>query len=347
MNIRILGVAVLAASLAFTGCSKKSDEEINTKSMAQIHAEEGVPVNVKSLKPANFRYILTYDSAVNGIKESTASAKIDDSVEKIHFSVGDQVKKDDVIVSFPKNNPAANYYQLKTSYENAKATFDRMSALFKAQGISKQDYDNAKTQYEVSLANWNNVKEKIDVIAPISGTLTRMNVTETDDVKSGDVLFAVSDISRLKSRIWIQEKDISSVKLGDTATATWEGNFIEGKIVQLDLAMNPDKQAFGAVIEFINNGTTIPSGVNAKITLVTYEKQNIVVLERKNIIFQGEKAFVFLAQDNKAVRKQIVTGKNFKDQVEIISGLKFGDALITDGNRNISDGTTIRVIDQE
>ena len=347
MNIRTLGLAVLAVSLTLTGCAKKSNEEINTKSMAQIQAEEGIPVNIQNIKPANFRYILTYDANVYGIAESTASAKLDDSVEKIHFNVGDKVNKDDTVISFPKDSPAANYYQAKTSYENAKALYNRMEALYKAEGVSKQDFDNARTQYEVSLANWNNVKESIDVSAPISGIITRMEVTETEDVKKGNVLFAVSDISRLKSRIWIQEKDISSVKQGDKAIATWEGNTIEGKIVQLDMAMNPDRQAFGAVIEFVNNGNIIPSGVNAKITLVTYEKQNIVVLERKNIIFQGNAAYVFLAQDNKAVKKQIVTGKSFRTQVEIVSGLKFGDALITDGNRNVSDGTLIKIANQE
>ena len=131
------------------------------------------------------------------------------------------------------------------------------------------------------------------------------------------------------------------------ATATWNGHEITGNIVQLDLALNPDKQAFGALIEFDNHDGKIPSGVNAKINIVAYEQNNVVALERKNITFDGNKAYVFVASGDKAVRKEVKTGTNFGNKVEIVSGLKAGELLITDGNKNITDGTFIRIINQE
>ena len=61
----------------------------------------------------------------------------------------------------------------------------------------------------------------------------------------------------------------------------------------------------------------------------------------------GSKAYVFIASGDKAVKREVKTGENFGNKVEIISGIKAGDKLITDGNKNIADGTFIRIINQE
>ena len=347
MKIRALCLAALAASVLLTGCTKKDTSEINTKSMAQIYNEEGTPVNVLTIKTGSFQSQLFYDSTLSGIYESTASAKISDSVESVKYAVGDYVEKNAIVVTFPKDNPSTSYYQAKTAYENAEATYKRMSKLYEAKGISRQDYDNAKAAYENAKANWNNMNEMVNVKAPISGILTRLEVQKTDNVKAGDVLFAITDATRLKGKVWIQDRDITKMEKGKKATATWEGRKLEGKIIQLDLSLNPDKQAFGALIEFDNSKGEIPSGVNAKVSIVSYEKNNTIILDRKNIIFDGEKTYVFLASGDKAVRKEIKLGESFGNQVEIKSGLKPGDKLITSGNKNISDGKFIRIINQE
>ena len=348
MKIRTLCLAALAASVALAGCNKdKTSEEINKKSMAQIYSEEGTPVNIATVRTSSFQTALSYDATVNGIYESTASAKLSDSVESVKYSVGDWVDKDAVVVTFPKDNPSANYYQAKSVYENTETTFKRMSSLYKSKGISQQEYDNARTSYENAKANWNNVNEMVNVKAPISGLITRLDVQKTDNVKAGDILFAVTDDSKLKGKVWIQERDIAKVSKGMKATAAWNGAEITGKIVQLDLALNPDKQAFGALFELENADVKIPSGVNAKINIVAYENNNVIALDRKNIIFDGSKAYVFIASGDKAVKKEVKTGENFGNKVEIISGIKAGDKLITDGNRNIADGTFIRIINQE
>ena len=215
MKFRTLCLAALAASVALAGCNKeKTSEEINKKSMAQIYSEEGTPVNTATVKTSSFQTALSYDATVNGIYESTASAKLSDSVESVKYSVGDWVDKDTVVVTFPKDNPSANYYQAKTVYENLEATYKRMSNLYNSKGISKQDYDNAKTAYENAKATWNNVNEMVNVKAPVRGLITRLDVQKTDNVKAGDILFAVTDDSKLKGKVWIQERDIARVSKG-------------------------------------------------------------------------------------------------------------------------------------
>ena len=84
---------------------------------------------------------------MSGIKESNASAMVSDKVDKIHYRVGDKVRKDAVVVSFPTDNPAAHYYKAKVGFEHAQATLKRMQKLHENGGISLQDYENTRTHY--------------------------------------------------------------------------------------------------------------------------------------------------------------------------------------------------------
>ena len=64
------------------------------------------------------------------------------------MKVGDGVKRDQVIVFFSQEN--TTYQQAKIQVENAVTSFSRMEKLYWESGVSKQDYDNARTQLSVA-----------------------------------------------------------------------------------------------------------------------------------------------------------------------------------------------------
>ena len=131
------------------------------------------------------------------------------------------------------------------------------------------------------------------------------------------------------------------------ATASWENYTVEGIVVQTDLSLNPDTKSFGAVLEFDNNDHNIRSGVTAEISIVTYENPEAVVVEKKHILSKDGKECVFVAAENKAVKREIKTGYRQGLDVEVTDGLKAGDLLITEGNRLVSDGSKIKTVNQE
>lgn len=353
-TILLLLLAVVAVfTVAYTTGSKEASLKMNetgentAKSMTQIHAEQGIPVNVKQIKKGGFHTVLNYTSTVTGITESSKYSSVSDAVDQVLYSVGDFVKKDTVLITFPKNNPSANYYQAKASYQNASDSFKRMESLYKTKGVSKQNYDDAKTGLEVARANWEIVKNMVEVKAPISGYITRIDVRPSENVEPDDHLVTVSNYDLLKAKIQIPEREISRIKTGMSATASWEGYTVEGIVVQTDLSLNQNTNSFGAVLEFDNNDHQIRSGVTAEISIVTYKTSDAVVVEKKNILSKDNIECVFVAENNKAVLREIKTANRQGLDVEITEGLKVGDILITEGNRLVSDGSKIRISTQE
>ncbi|MCK4573347.1 MAG: hypothetical protein KAU36_03205 [candidate division Zixibacteria bacterium] len=118
-----------------SGCTRSNSE---SKNIEQIYAEEGVPVRTITVTTASFETGYKYNARLNGIRESSAYAAVSDKVDAIHVEVGDYVEKDSVLVTFPTDNPSAQYYQAKTTFENARATFDRMSNYYESGGLSAQ-----------------------------------------------------------------------------------------------------------------------------------------------------------------------------------------------------------------
>ena len=325
----------------FIGCG---EEQVESKNMEQIYKEEGIPVRVERVQLGSFSSQNTYNTTLTGIKESSASAMIGGRIEKVLVKVGDHVKKDQVLFEFPADAPSAQYYQAKVAFENSENMYNRYKKLFEVGGVSAQDYDNIKTQYEVNKANYENVSKLVKVLAPISGYVTKVNVRETDDVRKETVLATISNLSKLKGSILVSEDEISNVKIGSKAIAEWQGMKIDGKVTQVDMAMDPMTQAFNADVTFENRNSTIKPGVTVVVTLKSAESENSIVVGRRNLVKRGDKYFSYVIEDNSAKLVEVETGRNSGLEVEIKNGLNVGDLLVTEGQINLEDKVKVKII---
>lgn len=333
-------IALTISSIALVGCN----EEISTKNMEQIYSEQGVPVKTMTITKGTFTKGLEFNGVISGIKESSAFTKIGSKVESIKYRIGDYVQKDAIVLTFPTDDPQAQYFQAKLAYENAQASFDKMKEFYQSGGLAKQDFENAETSFKIAEANWNNVKQSVMFKAPISGILTSLNVKESENVEKDSKLFTIAQIDKLKSRLWVSDRDINSIVIGQHVKAEWNGNKISGIVSQVDLSMNQMKKAFAVDVEFQNQDHKVRPGVTAKITLETYTKENSIFIERKNIIKQDTVQFVFINNNGTAQKKIIETGIESGTDVEVTQGLQDGDKLIVEGQMLLEDNVKINVI---
>ena len=333
-------IALTLFSLTVTGCS----EDISSKNMEQIYSEEGVPVKTELIKKENFTKGLEFNAVISGIKESSAFTKIASKVESIKYKIGDFVQKDAIVLTFPTDDPSAQYYQAKLAFENAQSSFDKMTSYYQSGGLSKQDYENAETSFKVAEANWNSVKQAVLFQAPISGILTSLDVRESENVNKDEKLFTIAQIDKLKTRLWVSDKDINTVSVGQHVIAEWNGNILNGNVSQVDYSMNQMKKAFAVDVEFLNPNQKVRPGVTAKITLATYTNDNSIFIERKNIIKKDTAQYVFLNKNGEAKKQIIQTGISSGIDVEVVSGLHEGDELIVEGQMLLDDNKKIKII---
>lgn len=338
LYIILIGIAVFALS----GCGKKADD---AKSMEQLHSELGVPVRTTVITKTTYQQELKYNATLSGIEESTVSAMVGDMITSIRFKVGDRVKKDDIVIKFPANTPSAQYEQAQSAFNSISAIHDRMYRLKEQGAISQQDYDNVKTQYDVSKSNLESSEQMINVRAPISGVITDIMVNVSDNVNPGSPLFTVSSTNGYKAIIMIPEGEINKVKKGSAVKASWEDVSINGRITTIAMVMDPNRKAFRVEATFPGLHPRINYGVTADIDILIFSKPNVFVVKRHHLVTENGDTFVWLARDGKAVRVPVTTGLTDQLAYEISSGLEEGDLLITGGIKSVTEGAKIRIIE--
>jgi RND family efflux transporter MFP subunit len=334
-------ILFVSLALIFPACTQEKEE---AKSMEQIYSETGVPVRTQTITPKEFKTILGFNSELSGIKESTAYATMGEKVEKILVKVGDFVKKDQVLLTFPTDSPSAKYFQAKVAFENAKTAFERIDNLYNKGGISLQDRDNAKARFDVAKADWDTVRQMVLVKAPISGYVSKIHVSETDNIDKEMPLVTISNTEKMKSIIWISEAEIFAVQQGMPATAVWLGNRIKGKVVQVDTAMNMMNKAFRALVEFDNPDKMLKAGTTVEIQITTSANPNAIAVERKNVLKEQDDYFVYVVKDGKAEKRKVILGNQQGLEIEIREGLNPGDELVVEGQLLLENGSKVKSV---
>ena len=352
---------ILTFSLVlFLSCGSKKDN--SAASMEQLHAENGQPVSIRELETEDFPVYLKYPALINASSESTASATLNDVVRSISVRVGDTVRQGDVIVAFSSDNQILQ--QATLAHGNARSAFERMSILFRSNDISRQDFDTVRMQYEMSQANLKAANDMVYVKAPISGTITQINVRTTQNVRPGTPLFSVSNSNAFEATFYVGVEEIERVQVGarvfiDLSRGKNEKQQVEGRITQVSLAMDSQKQAFPVTV-FFNGadhlvGSTagnsiapmanrLVSGMNIDIAVEVYRSEKAIVLYRQEIIQTENGPAVFVAEGNKVRQVPVRTGMERGLSVEIVGGLNAGEILISEGVQQINAGSKINIV---
>ena len=335
-------IILLCTVLLFTACSKK--KEVG-KNMEQIQREQGIPVRVKTVEPGTFSQELNYSAMLGGREESTAQAMVADIVTSIKAKVGDRVSAGQIICTFPPNTPAAQYIQATTAFNAQKQAYERMQRLFAQGAIARQDLDNLETGYNVAKANLEAAEKMINVRAPISGVITKIMVNPAERAYPGQELFTVSSTTGFKATLMVPDTEVSKLRVGTPATAKWLDQTLSGKVSQISLALDPSSKAVRVDVVFPGYTRQISFGSIAQISLKTLTKPNAIVVDRVQITTENDKHYVWLIENNRAVRREVELGLDNKLQHEVISGLEAGDALITEGINLLTENALIRVVE--
>ncbi len=341
---KILLLPVLLSALMFlsTGCGGGEKEE--AKSIEQLRDEEGIPVKVDVVKLEQFNKYYSYFARLSGIKEATKGAAIGGKIEKINVRVGSNVAANQVVVQMAEDNPGLQYIQAKAGFENAEKTYQRMKTLLAAGETSQANFDGAEVQYLVAKQNLDAQKQLLFVQSPFAGTIVDVMVNEGDNVKSETHLFTVAILNRVKADIWASSDEVNNIKKGMRAILTSNGKEYYGKVTEVALVSDPYKQAFSVEVQFDNNKHELKGGVTSEIKILTYENPKAVVVKRNLVSKDDNGTFVYLVENDKAVKRYISNGNDSGLDYEVKTGLKPGEKIITQGTALLEDGKKIKVI---
>jgi RND family efflux transporter MFP subunit len=333
----VYGALLLSVFSAFSCAGNK--EHPAAVSMEQLYVENGQPVSTRKLELEDFSVYLKYPTVIYASSESTAYAGMNDVVRIISAQVGDTVRQDEVIISFSPDNQALR--QAALAYENAGRAFARAEVLFKNNDISRQDFDGSRMQYEIAGAAFKAANDTVYVKAPITGTITQINVRTTENVRPGTPLFTVTNQNGFEARFYVGINEIDRIATGARVYIDEPAQKIEGRVTQVSLIMDSQKQAFPVTAFFDGENHRIASGMGVDIAVETYHNEKAIVLSRRELL-QTAGDYTAFVTDGETPRQVIVqVGQERGLNFEITGGLAEGDLLICDGLDRLSTDTKL------
>lgn len=342
-HVSLLSIAILlAGAVAFTGCGKSSKSETVVP-----HKNTELSVDVQKPESGSLTEVLSYSGSLSGEEESVLRSKVSETVSDVAVTIGQQVKKGTVLVKFDLTTSSVQFEQAKANYELAQKTYDRNANLLKAGAISQQLFDQTKTQLDVALANFDNVRNMVQIESPIDGTVTSLNVSAGDFVPAGTPVVTVSRISSLKTSISLNSTDASKVKVGSPVMISLTDNpaiKTEGRITEIARSADPATRTFEAKIR-LSSTTNFSSGLYVNVEILNNTNQKALLVPVTALAVKLGKTALFVMQPDSIVSSVFVTtGYRNNEKVTILSGVTDQDVVVTSGTLLLKDGDKVNPV---
>lgn len=253
------------------------------------------------------------------------------------------VIKDD-LYSVELNNAEAAY---KTALKNV----ERFESAYKTGGVTQQQVDQVQLQLESAQARLKQAKINMSdsrIQSTINGIVNKRFIEPGTVVAPGTPLFEIVNVSKLKLKVKVTEGEVARIEVGDTVTikaSVYPNKDFHGKITFIAPMAN-ESLSFPVEIEVFNNSANdLRAGMYGSVIFSNKgeELRPVTVVPREAFIGSVQNNEVFVVRDEKAQLTEIVSGRIYGEQVEVLEGLKPGDIVVTGGIINLSDGAKVKL----
>ncbi|OFY57069.1 MAG: hypothetical protein A2V50_04470 [Bacteroidetes bacterium RBG_19FT_COMBO_42_10] len=349
--LRIIPV-ILISIMLLSACSSRPD-----KSSAAVQNEASVekaaiPVKVISLKRTRIARTIDYTATILPFEEVNMAPSTPGRIEQIYVEIGDKVNKGDKLFLMDRTQ----LYQLKLQLVSLEKDLGRLDTLLMTGSVKQQTYDQTKTQYDILKTNVNFMEQNTLLKAPFTGIVTG-KYFENGELYSGAptttsgraAVVTVMQVNPLKVNVAISEQYYPLIKIGMKAIITadvYENESFTGKVFRVAPTVNSASRSFIAEIELPNRNDLLKSGMFVRVSMDLGEVETFVVPAGTILLQEGTNVrYVFIEDQSIAKRVEVLIGKRFDDQLEIISdNLKEGDRLVSEGQARLLNNDKIEIV---
>jgi RND family efflux transporter MFP subunit len=355
-RLGLLGASSLLFLLA--GCGAKPQASESTGG-----APPAMSVQVYVAQPRKISNSTEYLAILKSRHSATLNPQVEGQVTKIFVKSGDRAKAGDPLLQIDPMKQEATVSSQEASRaaqeanaRYAKVSLERAKKLFDAGVISKQDFDNAQTNYDASVAQLKSLDHQVQqqnvelhyyrVSAPMDGIVGDIPVRVGDRVTFTTLLTTVDEPGALEAYIYVPASRARELRLGLPVKLMDEngGALSETQITFISPQVDSDTQTVlaKAAIGNTNDHFRIAQQVRAQITWGSREGQTIPVLAVQRI--NGEFfAFAAVKEQNITVARQkhLKLGEITGNDYTILDGVNPGDHIIVSGLQFLQDGAPV------
>ena len=321
------------------------------------------PVKVFKVTRQRISETLFYTGQIEAWKKMSINPDMAGKIAAIHVEEGDRVQEGQLLaeldtraVRLQLDQAKAGVAVAEANYNDAKRNMDRMDRLGLENAVSEQQvekinlaFEAAEAQLQQANAALNLASYQLEVSlmkAPFNGIVAAKSAEVGDMINpmmGGPGVLTLVDFYRVKIVIDVSHQDIVRITKGQPAllkVSAFPDEIFDGQVSVVNLAADNMTKKFRVEIQVKNPDLVLRPNTFGKVTFEVEIHENVFVVPQIAVV---DNKFVFVANGDKAERRDVVLGIQNAEMVEIVSGLVEGDLVIVEGNYSMDDGTEIEI----
>jgi RND family efflux transporter MFP subunit len=307
-------------------------------------------VSVAQARQKEVASALSLVGTVTPNREVAVASETAGRVVAVSLNQGDYKGAGAVLVAVDDELRRIGVQMAEVTLAKAKKDLERFEIAQTENALPDQQLDMARFQVkqaESALATARRQLRDTRIVAPFGGVIVTKMTEVGAMVQPGMVVANMVDISVLKVRLNVSEKDVFRLHVGErveVASDVHPGVTYVGTIATIG-AKGDEAHTYPVEI-LVNNNASSPlkAGMFARVKFTSIPKRTSTVIPRTAIVGSVKQPKVFVVRNGVAYGREILVGEDVGTDVEVVRGLLPGDEIVISGQNNLRDSMTVEIV---
>lgn len=347
-------LAVLLALAAGLGACGKDDDEDQGK-------DRPVPVAVvdaAAVARGDVRDLLVASAAVEAVASADLVPTATGRAIEVRVDVGDVVRRGQVLAVLENVSLDAGAEVAKAEVAQLEDRVTEMAQLFERGAVSQREVEDLRYQLATARTRLREAARTAGdtrITAPIDGVVASRDLRVGELATSARRLFQIVDLSELRVRARLPERDVSRVRVGQSArlVSAYDDQAAAAAVVtRIAPVIDPTTGTFEVTLTLDPGQEVLRPGQYVSVQLEVDRREAVLVVPKDAVLYDNGVAVVYRVEEEvpegetKAVkvsrRVPVALGLSDPSLTEVVGGLQEGDRIVTVGQGSLRDGARIR-----
>lgn len=300
--------------------------------------------------------LATINDTLRAIGEGTATQSVTVSspaggvLAEVLVRPGQVVVAGDVIARLDAEAEQIAFDRAKLALDDAEATLARTEGLASSNVVATTALTAAQlavANAELESRNAQVALTRRTITSPIAGTVGLIRVTPGNYVPAQTAVTTVDDTSAILVDFWVPERYAAAIAPGLSVVVSavaLPGRIFEGEISAIDNRIDPASRTLQVQAEIPNDDGMLRAGMSFSVAL-SFPGEQYPTVNPLAILWSAEGSYVWKYDDGKATRVMAEIVQRNSDGVLVRAELAAGDAIITEGILQLTEGATVTLLD--
>lgn len=319
----------------------------------EMPPEKAQPVHVMNVATRSVSDLIQLPGRIEPELRARLAVDKGGRVTELHAEKGEQVVRGQLLLRIDDRTWRALLENAEIEFREAEKEFRRWTELADAGAVSASEFDVVRTRLDRARVQLEDARihvEQCEVRSPADGVINDRYVEIGEFAAEGAAVLELVVSDPVKLVVDIPERDIHAVGLDDRLSfhvSTVSDTAFSGTVKHIAEAASPANNSYRVEVTVPNEARTLRPGMIATAQLLRARRDEAVVVPLSAVIPRRGEHYVYVTQNDRAVRRLVKIDRILGADVILASGLEAGDELIYDGHRELSDGALIQRIPAE